>query len=203
MQEEKLLKMNLQLLAGEDDSGDDIDDDVDDNNVGDGTNSDDGEEKKYSDDDVDRIIEKKFEKWKKQQQKEIDEAKKLADMNAQQKAEYERDKLQEELDELRNAKTISEMSKTARNMLKEKDINIDDDLLSVLVTKEADSTKSNVENFITLFESAVEKAVNDRVKSKTPKKFNSKTLTKDDILNIEDKRERRKAIAENLDLFNE
>lgn len=203
MQEEKLLRMNLQLLAGEDDSGDDNDDNVDDNNVGDGTNSDDEKEKKYSDDDVDRIIEKKFEKWKKQQQKEIDEAKKLADMNAQQKAEYERDKLQEELDELRNAKTISEMSKTARNMLKEKNINIDDDLLSVLVTKEAESTKSNVENFITLFESAVEKAVNDRVKSKTPKKFNSKTLTKDDILNIEDKRERRKAIAENLDLFNE
>lgn len=104
MQEENLLKMNLQLLAGEDDSGDDIDD----NDVG--GNSDDNvkSEKKYSDD-VDRIIEKKLEKWKKQQQKEIDEAKKLADMNAQQKTEYERDKLQEELDELRNAKTISEI----------------------------------------------------------------------------------------------
>lgn len=203
MQEEKILKMNLQLLAGEDDPEDNTDDDVDDNDVGGNSDESVKSEKKYSDDDVDRIIEKKLEKWKKQQQKEIDEAKKLADMNAQQKAEYERDKLQEELDELRNAKTISEMSKIARNMLKEKEISIDDDLLSVLVTKEADSTKSNVESFITLFEKAVEKAVNDRVKGKTPKKLNSKTLTKDDILNIEDKRERRKAIAENLDLFNE
>ncbi|MDY2794792.1 hypothetical protein [Peptostreptococcus porci] len=77
MEEEKLLKMNLQLLAGEDDSEDNTDDDVDNNDVGDNSDDKIKSEKKYSDDDVDRIIEKKLEKWKKQQQKEIDEAKKL------------------------------------------------------------------------------------------------------------------------------
>lgn len=77
MEEEKLLKMNLQLLAGEDDSEDNTDDDVDNNDVGDNSDDKIKSEKKHSDDDVDRIIEKKLEKWKKQQQKEIDETKKL------------------------------------------------------------------------------------------------------------------------------
>ena len=46
-------------------------------------------EKKYSDDDVDKILNKKFAEWEKKKQKEVDEAKKLADMNAKEKAEYE------------------------------------------------------------------------------------------------------------------
>lgn len=53
---------------------------------------------KYSDKDLDNIISKKFAKWQEKQQKAVDEAKKLAEMNATQKAEYERDQLQKELD---------------------------------------------------------------------------------------------------------
>lgn len=195
-----LLKMNLQLLASEDEPEEDIVDGVDDMGTNDKPD-DDKDDKKYSGDDVNKVIERKFEEWKKQQQKEIDEAKKLADMNAQQKAEYERSKIQKELEELRSAKIISEMSKTARNMLSEKNISIEDDLLSVLVTKEAETTKSNVENFILMFEKAVEKAVNEKVKSSTPKRKTSARLTKEEILKIEDKKERRKKIAENLELF--
>lgn len=47
--------------------------------------------KKYSDADVDEIINKKFAKWQKEQEKKISEAEKLAGMNAQEKAEHERD----------------------------------------------------------------------------------------------------------------
>ncbi|WP_156468669.1 capsid assembly scaffolding protein Gp46 family protein, partial [Streptococcus sp. DD10] len=43
------------------------------------------QEKKYTD--VDAIIDKKFAKWKKEQEALADEAKKLAKMNAEQKAE--------------------------------------------------------------------------------------------------------------------
>ena len=46
---------------------------------------------------------------KAQFQKEVDEAQKLATMNAQQKAEYERDKLQKELDEERKAAMVSNL----------------------------------------------------------------------------------------------
>ena len=54
-------------------------------------------EAKYTDADVDEILNKKFAKWQEQREKAVNEAKKLAEMNAQQKAEYERDKLQKEL----------------------------------------------------------------------------------------------------------
>lgn len=51
-------------------------------------------EAKYTDEDLDKIISAKFDKWQKQKDKEVSEAQKLAEMTAQEKAEYERDKLQ-------------------------------------------------------------------------------------------------------------
>ena len=198
------LKMKLQLLA-DDNSGDNAPTDNSEQKGTENNNSEDKKqnEKKYTDDEVNEIINKKFEKWTKQKEKEMDEAKKLADMTAQEKVEYERNQLKKELEELRNANTISEMSKTARGILKEKNIDISDELLSMLVTKEADTTKKNVEGFSDMFNKAVEKAVNEKLKGNPPKKGpGNKTLTKEDILNIKDRTERQKKIAENMELFN-
>lgn len=198
------LKMKLQLLA-DDNSGDNAPTDNSEQKGTENNNSEDKKqnEKKYTDDEVNEIINKKFEKWTKQKEKEMDEAKKLADMTAQEKVEYERNQLKKELEELRNANTISEMSKTARGILKEKNIDISDELLSMLVTKEADTTKKNVEGFAEMFDKAVEKAVNEKLKGNPPKKGpGNKTLTKEDILNIKDRTERQRKIAENIELFN-
>lgn len=198
------LKMKLQLLA-DDNSGDNAPTDNSEQKETENNNSDDKKqnEKKYTDDEVNEIINKKFEKWTKQKEKEMDEAKKLADMTAQEKVEYERNQLKKELEELRNANTISEMSKTARGILKERNIDISDELLSMLVTKEADTTKKNVEGFAEMFDKAVEKAVNEKLKGNPPKKGpGNKTLTKEDILNIKDRTERQRKIAENIELFN-
>lgn len=198
------LKMKLQLLA-DDNSGDNAPTDNSEQKETENNNSDDKKqnEKKYTDDEVNEIINKKFEKWTKQKEKEMDEAKKLADMTAQEKVEYERNQLKKELEELRNANTISEMSKTARGILKERNIDISDELLSMLVTKEADTTKKNVEGFAEMFDKAVEKAVNEKLKGNPPKKGpGNKTLTKEDILNIKDRTERQRKIAENMELFN-
>ena len=196
-------KMKLQLLA-DDNSGDNAPTDNSEQKETENNNSDDKKqnEKKYTDDEVNEIINKKFEKWTKQKEKEMDEAKKLADMTAQEKVEYERNQLKKELEELRNANTISEMSKTARGILKERNIDISDELLSMLVTKEADTTKKNVEGFAEMFDKAVEKAVNEKLKGNPPKKGSNKTLTKEDILNIKDRTERQRKIAENIELFN-
>lgn len=56
---------------------------------------------RYTDADVDAIISKKFAKWQEQHEAKVAEAAKLANMNATQRAEYERDQLQRPLDELR------------------------------------------------------------------------------------------------------
>lgn len=160
------------------------------------------EEKKYTDEQVDDIINKKFAKWKKDQEAKITEAEKLAKMNAEEKADYERAKLENELKELRKKDTLNSMTKIARSMLSEKGIQADDDLVGVLITTDADKTKEAVESFSKLFESTVEKAVNDKLKGRTPKVADSKKrLTKEEILKEKDVNKRRRMMAENLELF--
>lgn len=136
-------------------------------NSGDTGNAD--NQPKYTDEDVNRLIDKKFAEWQKKQQKAVDEAKKLAEMNATQKAEYERDQLKKELEEYKLKDSLAEMSKTARKMLNDGGINVSDELLSMLVTNDAEGTKAAVEGFSKLFTEAVENAVKDRLRGETPK----------------------------------
>ncbi len=159
------------------------------------------DEKKYSDKEVDELINKKFAKWQKDQEKKITEAAKLAEMNAQEKAEYERDQLQKKLDELERANTLNQMGKTARTMLAEKGITIPEELVNVLLTDEADTTKANVDSFAEAFNKAVEDAVNEKLRAKTPERMGGSTLTKAEILAVKDMEQRRKLIAENIKLF--
>lgn len=158
--------------------------------------------KKYSDAEVDEIINKKFAKWQKEQERKISEAEKLAGMNAQEKAEHERDTLQKELDELKRANSIAEMEKTARTMLHDDGVNVPDEVVSSLIAEDADSTKTKVEAFSKAFKEAVQTAVKDALKGKAPATGKSgSTLTKADILKITNRAERQKAIAEHIDLF--
>lgn len=157
---------------------------------------------KYTDDDLDKIINKKFAEWQKKQQKAVNEAKKLAEMNATQKAEYERDQLQKELDALKKKDSLSEMTKTARKMLLDSGISVPDDVLSMLVNTDAEETKQAVDGFAKAFKDAVESAVKERLKGKPPKKGNGAKITKEQIFKISNPVERQKMIAENMDLFN-
>lgn len=159
-------------------------------------------EPKYTDKDLDEILNKKFAKWQEQKQKDIDEAKKLAEMGAAQKAEYERDKLKEELDGYKKKNAMSEMTKTARKMLTDNGITISDDLISVIIADDADNTKAAIDAFSTAFNAAVEDAVKERLKGNTPQKGSkSKTMTKDQIMEIKDPVERQRLINENRDVF--
>lgn len=176
------------------------------------------ESKTYTEDEVQELLQKEADKrvtkaletakskWEKEYAKKIEKAKneaeKLANMTAQQKAEHERDELQKELEQLKLKDTLNEMSKTARGMLMEANINIGDELLGVLVTVEAETTKANVESFITSFNDAVDKAIAEKLKSKPPKRGGIAGVTKEDILNIKDPNERIKKIQENIELFN-
>lgn len=165
-------------------------------------------ELKYSDDDVDEIIDKKFAKWQKQQEEKINElkeAQKLEKMNEDEKANYKIKKLQKELEGYKKRENQSAMAKVAQSMLVEEGFNISDDLVSNLITDEAESTKDNVKDFTKLLKEAVEKEVNERLKGKSPtvKTTRTKTAkaTKNEILGIKDPVKRQEAIANNLDLF--
>ena len=159
-------------------------------------------EKKYTDEDVNQIINSKFKKWKMEQEKKISEAQKLAQMDEAEKAEYERKQLEEELKKLRSEKTKSEMISVSRKMLQENNVSISDDLISSIITEDVDKTKENINAFIENFNAAVEKEVNERLKSTPPKRMsNNKTLSKKDIFDVKDPVERRKLIAANMELF--
>ena len=159
-------------------------------------------EKKYSDADLDKIIENKFAKWQKQQAKAVDEAKKLANMTAQERVEHERDKLQAELDALKKANAVAEMEKTARGILQTDGVNIPDVIISALVADDAETTSNNVKAFSKAFKAAVQAEVKSQLSHKTPATGTTgKTMTKEEINKITDPVKRQEAIRSNLNLF--
>lgn len=152
----------------------------------------------YTDKEVDEIINKRFAKWQKEQDRKVEEAKRLEQMNAEEKAKYERDALQKELDELRAEKAHAELAKTAKTMLTQAlDVVPQDGLVDALVKDTAEATSDAVKGFVAFF--------NDYFKLKVsggaPKKGGTSALTKDEIMAIKDDKKRLKAIEENLDLF--
>lgn len=160
--------------------------------------------KKYTDEDVSTIINRKFEEWVKKQESKVGEAKKLEEMTAQEKAEYKTNQLEKELNELKKKETIAEMTKTARKMLSESDISVSDELLSMMVSTDAGRTKEAVDSFAKAFNAAVDSAVKEKLRGETPKgKYGGKsTMTKEQIMEIRDPELRQKKMLENRELFN-
>lgn len=157
---------------------------------------------KYTDADVDEIVSKRLAKWEKQQAAKVEEAAKLAEMNAQQKAEYERDKVQKELDEYKRRDTVNAMVAESRRQLSEQGIAVSDDILARLVGETAEETKASVDAFSTAFTAAVEDAVKKQLAGKAPAAgVATKTMTKEEILAIKDPIARQAAIRNNIGLF--
>lgn len=159
------------------------------------------DEKKYSDADLDKIINQKFAKWQKDQEKAVSEAKKLASMTEQEKAEHERDEIKKELEALKKANNMAEMGKQARKMLNEDGINIPDDLVNLIIAEDAETTKDTVQQFSKLFKAAVQDAVKEALKGKIPGTGSSGTITKEQIMKIKDRTERQRMIQKHRDLF--
>ena len=142
-------------------------------------------------------------KWKAMTDDKLTEAEKFAQMTKEEKAEYRAKKLERELESLKKQNAISEMSKTARKMLSEQEINIPDELLSHLVSDDAEGTKAAVESFVKLYKDAVQAAVKEALKGNPPKTSTGGkgTMTKQQIMEIKNPSERQRLIAENIELF--
>lgn len=161
------------------------------------------QEKTFSRDELAKIMAAEKEKWKAELEAEKTQAEKLAKMNAEEKIAFERDQLKAELESLRAEKAKADMTKTARGMLADANVNISEDLLAALVTEEAEETKTNVDSFIKSFKEEVDKAVKEALKGKVAKKPATPAgLTKEDIFAVKNRAERLRLIAENQGLFN-
>ena len=166
--------------SGADGSGGDDNNDDDDSEDDDDDDDPDGE-KKYSVKEVDELIKRKKAEWEKQRKKDDDEAKKFAKMNAQEKAEYKQQQLEKRIQELEDEKTLSGMRDEARKQLSEKGINISDNLLAFMVSKDAEKTKKAVDSFAELFNSAVNEAVKAKARQTTPRESGRFSGGKDKI----------------------
>ena len=96
---------------------------------------------------------------------------------------------------------MSKMAATERNMLKEKGISVGDDLISLMISDDADTTKKSVDTFIEAFQDAVNRAVKDALKGEPPKAGGASKLTREQIMKVENRAERQRLIRENMDLF--
>ena len=163
---------------------------------------------KYTDADVDAIINKKFASWQEKQDKaiaeavaKVEEANRLAQMNDKEKADHERKQMEDELASLKAEKAHATMMTTARNMLKADGLTIPDEIVSVLVTDTAEAISEAVKAFSGMFQKAVDEAVKAKLAGSEPKRGTASAMSKEEILAIKDRSARLKAIEENFDLF--
>lgn len=198
----ELLKMHLQMFAdGEEEKEE---------SAGSDNSDKEGEQKQqepkeetFTKAQMEEIITKRVAREKDAATKKIQEAEKLAKMNADEKQKYEFEQLQAKIAEFEKKDQYYSLSKEANKMLAEHDIQADDELLQLIVKDTADDTNKAVQSFVTLFNAKVEQGVNKALTGKSPRMNNlgNNATTKDSIMSIKDASQRIKAIQDNPQLF--
>lgn len=185
-----LMPMNLQFFAEDNPQGDPKDP-VDPPKPKDGDPVDPPEGKKqgepadpdpdgkhvYTDEQVNEIVKKRLARAEKEKQAAVDEAAKLAKMNADQKKDYELQKAQKERDELKSQLATYEMGKQARSMFEDAKLTVTEDDLQHVVTPEAEATEANVKWLIAHDQAVAEGVRQELLKGSTPKTHGSKVET--------------------------
>lgn len=124
-----------------------------------------------TDDDVNDIVKNKKSRWQKDLEKEREEYDKLNKMNADEKLQYQLDQQAEKLAEYERKETLSKMSETASEMLTEKGVAASKEVLSLLVSEDAETTSSNVKAYLTVIE-----AERELIKADFEKRLGTKIL---------------------------
>lgn len=164
-----------------------------------------GGEKKYTDAEVDKIVERKLAKAREEQEKAVNEARqeaeKLAKMNREQKEQYEREKLQQSLDEkdreiarLKQEAMHAELEKAATATLKEDhEITATQDMLDFVVGVNAKETNANIKKLVGIIQNDRKEQEERRARGRVPKAFkNAGDGTIDPYTAVAEKFKRRK-----------
>lgn len=162
------------------------------------------EDKTFTQEELDEIVEKRVAREQKKKDDAVKEAEKLAKMNKDQKSEYEREQMQKELDSYKAKDARNEMKMHAGEVFKQNEITPNDDLLELVTADTAERTQANVQAFNEVLSGMVKEQVQAKLYQGTPKNYSSGNggVTKESILNIQDDSQRQHAIAQNRHLFN-
>lgn len=144
-------------------------------------------------------------KWSEENQETIEaavtEAIKLQKMTAEQKAEHERKKVKEALAKREAEITMRELKAEAKDTLITKGLPVE--LADVLNYSDAETCNRSLEAVENAFSAAVEKRVNERLRSEPPKAGETPSAITQDEFNKMTYLERLKLFDENKELHNE
>lgn len=126
--------------------------------------------KTFSQEQFEKELKRRLATEKKKLEKEVEEAKKLENMNEQERLEHERDEMKKELDELKKKDAFYGMSREATKMLAEANIPVSDEVLNFVVKEDAENTQSAVKSFIDLVNDLAGKLVKERLSGKPPER---------------------------------
>ena len=124
-------------------------------------------EKLFTQSELNEIIEKRLNKEKNKWKQEIDQAKRLAEMSAEERAKEEFRLSKEEF-----AREKAEFERERLLLQTQKELNMIDipmEFADMLVKEDAESTKEAIDAFASIYNKSVEKGVNKKLKGKTPK----------------------------------
>ena len=125
------------------------------------------EEKKYTDKDVDEIINKKFAKWQKDQEAKIQEEKRLSKLSAEERAKEEARRKDDEIAKLRAEIDRNNLEKDTIERLNDEKLPLT--FKPFLMGNDAETTNDNIKAFKEVYAQAIQEEVEKRFKGKTPK----------------------------------
>lgn len=130
------------------------------------------EEKTFTQDEVDKMIEKRLARALKDKQQEIDDAKneaaKYAKMNKDEKQQHDLEKAQTEAKQAKADLVRYQLRDATRAELISGGYTPTDDDIDMVVTGDAETTKKNTQSFLSMVERVRENVRNDLLKGKTP-----------------------------------
>ena len=131
-------------------------------------------ELKFSQEDIDKILNKKFAQWKKKEEEAKKEAEELSRLS---EADRQRKLFEKEKEEFEATRKAFEQDKLLNETVKQlASRNLPIEFADILKAQDAESTLENINKFEEKFNAALEAKVNDRLKGNTPKSATNKSL---------------------------
>lgn len=186
MKKKFMFPLDIQLFA-DDNSGDGSGNDDDQGTGQDNQDSGEGgqETKTFTQEELDKIVQGRIAKerkaWEKHLEDEKTEAQKLETMSEKEKKKYQEEKRIKELDDREAAITSRELTAQAKVQLADK--GIPTELAEILNLTDAESCKKSIETVEKAFQTAVQRAVEERIKGREPmKKAKDAKLTDEELV---------------------
>ena len=165
-------------------------------------------DKTFTQDELDHIVQERVKRAVAKAQKDAEdkikqaqsEGERLAKLTKDERAKEEEAKRLADLEAREKAIAVKELRIETQSLLSDEGLPIE--FLDVVMADTAESVKDNIASIRKVFDEAVEKRVNERLTQDKPRRgATAGAMTKAEIMAVKDVKERQKLIAENLELF--